>query len=130
MFLISNSVKKIEEIKGINFSQSYISGPQFTFRGDLQNSIFTGLSGKGAGGVIQILEGNCDNCDFRNVDFNFMKLKAPGAPYPENSHSFKGAKFTDAFNFEFATKAEMLAYFGIANFSAETIWIDGTSILS
>ena len=71
-----------------------------------------------------------DNCDFTNVNFNIIKLKSPGSPYPANSHSFKGANFTGAINFEFATKAEMLAYFGIDNFSAETIWIDGTSILS
>ncbi len=126
MLVVQNNQKKVN---GVDFSECFYSLSGFEFKGNFSHSKFSGATSS-ASAKIFITEGNYDMCDFSNMNFSYVELKLYGPPVLPNSRSFKGATFAGAVNFGFASKAEFIAYFGVDSVNENTIWIDGTSILS
>jgi len=123
MLVVNRSVKKeiINEIVGIDFS-----GCRFVdskLNGDFSYSIFSNTSFVG--------ETCFDNCNFDFCIFDQIDFQANIALVDLVNNSFKGSNFTGCvFPSNYNTKSTFIETFGIGNVSAETLWIDGTSILA
>lgn len=123
MLVVNRSVKKEivnnynADISGMLFIGTAVVSPISLKNGKAISTSFDGLE--------FYTEHKCDfdGCDCSNSSWN-------GTVFNPNSVSFKGTNFTGAIFLEPVTKAAFILNVGIQNFSAETLWIDGTSILA
>ena len=124
----------LANFQGAYFNSAHLQGAQF-YSSNFQGAYFTSAHLQGA----QFNSANCQNASFDSANCqgaNFYSADLKNSAWNNvvsiANANFQNADLTGAINLpeRINTKAKFIAECGAGNVNAQTIWIDGTSILA